>query len=1667
MAHRRTHALARSSRPASRLLTSALAAIAVFSAALPAVSVRAEVAQTPLPVSQVVRPQVLLAMSNDHQLYYKAYTDWSDIDDDGVADPGYKHTFNYYGYFDPFKCYSYSTNNQRYEPTEITTTKYCDGNHWSGNFLNWVAMTRMDVVRKVFYGGKRSTDTASETVLERSFIPTEAHSFAKTYTGADIAQLTPFSGQSAISFCNTTYASASGTAGQSQNVTEPPLIRVASGAWPFWAANERWQCVWKEERGRSNYSTIPGKSADGLGQNNYVARIQACVSNLLGTEECRRYPSGNYKPTGLLHEYGENGELQFGLMTGSYQKNKSGGVLRKNISSFRDEVNVTTDGTFTNAAGIVDALDRMRLSRYYYGTGNGDGDGLYNNTDSCPWGQTSFAEGKCSNWGNPISEILGEAVRYYAGKSATTAFAADDSSYINGLTTAGWTDPLDSDNWCAKNNIILVNASEISYDADVDISDLPGSPDVTALTDAIGVAEGIEGNEYFVGENGVTNNQLCTAKRVDSLGSVRGTCPGSPRLGGTYLLTGVAHYANTTDLRPTLEGDQTVATRGITLAPGVPKIVIPVPGDETRQVTILPACRNTNPNPDGNCGLVDFKILSQDIAAGTGRFHVNWEDTEQGADYDQDMRGDLNYVISGTEITITTDTVAQSTPYKMGFGYILSGTTEDGFHVHSGINGFSHTDHTQVLSCSNCKVGDDATSVTYTLGESDAQLLNDPLWYASKYGAFTDLDDDDVPDNDNPGFGNSEWDADADGDPDGYFNVTNPANLGESIASVFETVSQLSSSAAVAANSASLSTGTVIYQARYDSADWSGNLVALPIYQDGSIGNPTWEARDMLATQDWASGRTILTSTDTKESGVSFTWGNLSDLQQDNLRTDPISGNYDQESEGQARLRYLRGDIREELGNGGTMRARDYMLGDIVNSEPTYVKEPLAGYAADLESASYQTFADDYADRDAMVYVAANDGMLHGFDAVDGSEKLAYIPRAAYAKLGQLTRSDYASNHQYINDGSPTIADAFFDLDDEWHTVLASGMGAGGKGVYALDVTNPDAFSESNAYSTVLWDVTVADTGFSDLGYTYARPAIFKYPDDAGGDWVAAFGNGYESAMGKAVLYIVDAEDGDLLETLTADAGPNNGLSTPAPVDVDGDHRVDYIYAGDLLGNLWRFEPDGAFGWRVSFNGQPLFTATGPNGEVQSITAPPEVRKHELGGAQVYFGTGRYFETGDNVPDTSVVQTYYGVWDRMDGTSSMDRTQLLEQEILDETTVSGTEVRVTSNYAITWDETAAADEQADVGGGNEEEAEEIAPSCQSVTVDGDVSDWDLAGGALAKPMREAGNFRTRSNGNYRKDLLSNAFLTFDQDSQRLSVLVLAEEGLSVDVSADEAWVKAYSLDQTKLADGNSDDFSWVYDADGTAVGYEVSFDLADGSYDQVEIHVNVDGGRTSSTGKRNVGGRDFTFTLDTTVLPPSTVCEETGGTDEGTGDPGDETGGTDETDTTIGDGEDGETHMGWFIDLINPVGPTAEGEIQVSESQLHGDRIIFVTTIPSDEACDFGGTGWIMELVAEHGGPPEYALFDLDGNGSYGSEDLISVTDPGEDGQTGTDDDVEEDITPTGVKSEVNIIQKPAIIGAGLKEYKYASGSDEAQIQRISENPGGAAGGRASWIQIF
>jgi type IV pilus assembly protein PilY1 len=496
------------------------------------------------------------------------------------------------------------------------------------------------------------------------------------------------------------------------------------------------------------------------------------------------------------------------------------------------------------------------------------------------------------------------------------------------------------------------------------------------------------------------------------------------------------------------------------------------------------------------------------------------------------------------------------------------------------------------------------------------------------------------------------------------------ANDASSLASAFQAIavdieSKTAAASAVSLNTGSWGTGTNLYQARFNSGDWSGQLISYAVNQDGTIGSQLWDAGQVINGQNWDTGRAILTykpSASLGARGVAFRWPSTypttptsseMDLAQSSLLNADSAGNVD--GFGSQRVAWIRGSADNESGACGTctptFRSRPASkLGDIVHSAPTYVAAPSFGYPDSMESAAYSSFAVAKANRTPMIYVGANDGMLHAFNASTGIEAMAYVPSPVYRNLSALTTQSLSSgageptSHHYQVDGSPTIGDVFYA--GGWHTLLAGAMAGGGQGIYVLDVTNPGTFSQTSAGAVVRWEFN--DTSDPDMGYVFGQPLLLKTND---GKWSVVFGNGYNntetdgnaSATGHAVLYVVDAETGVLtakIDTMTGTATAPDGLSGAIGVDTNGDGIVDSVYAGDLTGNLWKFDLSSASpsSWAVAFAGAPLFNTGG-----KPITVRPDVTRFTQGGYLITFGTGRYIDPSD-IGNTDV-QTFYGIRD--------------------------------------------------------------------------------------------------------------------------------------------------------------------------------------------------------------------------------------------------------------------------------------------------------------------------------------------------------------------------------------------------------------------------------------
>ncbi len=532
---------------------------------------------------------------------------------------------------------------------------------------------------------------------------------------------------------------------------------------------------------------------------------------------------------------------------------------------------------------------------------------------------------------------------------------------------------------------------------------------------------------------------------------------------------------------------------------------------------------------------------------------------------------------------------------------------------------------------------------------------------------------------------------------------------------------------------AKVEAGTQAYFAYYDPNDWTGTVTANNLIDTGGVvtvaTTANWDASCNLtgtgssgcantgatgptAPNPAPAARVMLTWDTAANTGIPFEWANLNTAQQAALT-------FGDASPSSARLSYLRGDRTNEINSSGVglYRARDTVLGDIVDSSPAWVGPPSSTYtstwmdhlypaahmAENSGTQSYLQFTAAEQTRLNVVYVGGNDGFLHGFEAGsfdtkgnfvstgnDGKEVLAYMPGSMLASAAvpsatggclddtttatfvqnihgvtpavgatpecvgtQLDYSNSQYGHNFFVDGTPGSGDLFYE--GQWHTWLVGGLGAGGAAVYALDVTDASNFRESAAASLVVgeWNSgsiaceNVSTCG-TNLGSTFGTPLIRRLHD---GNWAIIFGNGFGSSSGDAGVYIitVDANTGGqttyYLSTNTP--GTGNGIAYVTSADLDGDHVTDYLYAGDLHGNVWRFDLTSNTESHWAAATAPLFTTQSGQPITSAVLA---ISSTVSGGAPqvlIEFGTGQRTQLNNLGPEQFVsgTQSLYGVWD--------------------------------------------------------------------------------------------------------------------------------------------------------------------------------------------------------------------------------------------------------------------------------------------------------------------------------------------------------------------------------------------------------------------------------------
>jgi type IV pilus assembly protein PilY1 len=519
-----------------------------------------------------------------------------------------------------------------------------------------------------------------------------------------------------------------------------------------------------------------------------------------------------------------------------------------------------------------------------------------------------------------------------------------------------------------------------------------------------------------------------------------------------------------------------------------------------------------------------------------------------------------------------------------------------------------------------------------------------------------------------------------------------------------------SSAGASEKQSAKIETGTQAYFAYYNPSGFTGRVTATGLGTDafGDVvlaATPNWDASCVLTgvaagktcTSTLAAGPIVAEAPASRvilswngSSGIPFEWANLT--------TAPAGGQQAVIDAGDAtpftakRVQYLRGDRTNEVNSSGVglFRSRTSVLADVIDSSPTWVGPPNATFPAlwsdrinpaallpenSAGAQNYPTYVSAAQTRTNVVYVGGNDGLVHGFrsgsfDAThtyvatgnDGTEVLAYMPGAVVQSIHSTTANvDFANTqygHNFSVDATPGTGDVFYK--NQWHTWLVGGLGPGGSAIYALDVTTPTAanFAESNAANLVMGEWTPATITCSNvaacgknMGNTYGSPQLRRLHD---GKWAAIFGNGFGSTSGDAGIYVMTIDPSTAatttyyLSTATGSAASPNGIAYASAADLDGDHITDYVYAGDLQGNLWRFDltSSSETNWAVSPG--PLFKT--PAGQPITTAIVAGAASPSAGMAQqvmILFGTGQKMPLTNSSPPTfsSGTQSLYGVWD--------------------------------------------------------------------------------------------------------------------------------------------------------------------------------------------------------------------------------------------------------------------------------------------------------------------------------------------------------------------------------------------------------------------------------------
>ncbi|WP_089417206.1 pilus assembly protein [Vitreoscilla filiformis] len=1108
----------------------------------------------------------------------------------------YSAANTYVGYFDPAKCYRYSYNsttpkNSQFIPHSTTSSQTCTSSSsvplWSGNYLNWASMQTMDVFRWALTGGYRSTDTVGNTILTKIIAKTP-NSTSINVTAPDKTITTNITG--ATPFNWTTLTTAIQNQGISMLVTSTATQVSTVKMSPSTGCKVGYTCI-----DTANYTP-----EDYTGQNSYVTSDNSAYANpakiyqiYINVRVCD--PSVSIESN--CTDYTSAG-------SGNY---KPEGLMQ----NYAERIRFATFG-YLNDTDNPDRRDGgvLRSPMKFIGPKKANADGTTSANSTPEWDSTtgivltdpeSSLSAQFNGWttwsgsinyinhfGQSLHRSTEDEYRYRRSDPVSELYYAVTRYYRNVGNVASYSELPSND----FSKILILDEFPIVTDWSTTAWQ-SGAP----ASSADPIIYACQKN-FILGIGDVyANNDANLPGALDTLRGKENTMPTEVSSDAAYVdvVKSTKMVAQLEDLADTLATEF------------APKYCPPPKKGQTISAT----CRNPGTNNTFYIAGLAYDVHTTDIRS-------DIPDTQTISTYWLDVKENDVYV--------------SKNPYWMAAKY-------GGFTVPSGFEPYSAGN------------GPSTLNLTDWYNTTDTLLWTDPVTL-------------------------NEY---SDQRPDNYFAADQGDVMVAALKSAFAKIaSELGAATTTAFSSAtrkSTTTDNANYAASYDPTTWTGKVVGSSISYDANF-TPTltqiWDARSLLETTTPEERKIItcceVTTDDDNgsptQAGLAFTVNDLSNRPLIS-RTYVASFSDVPGVTSQSRsnfIAYLRGDRDQELNKGGVYRNRTYLLGDIVNSKPTAVASPSRPYY-DSYNPGYGAFKRKWSTRSTVVYIGANDGMMHAFDGslsstTRGMELFAYIPSFVYGSSSTASTTGLASlgnpsfTHHYFVDATPLS----FDIDlsntynsgtstPDWRTVIIGGLGKGGKGYYAIDVTDPSSWtSESVLSSKVLWEFT-----HEHMGYSYGDAHVVKTEKYG---WVVLLTSGYNNDDGKGYLFVVNPKTGALLEAIaTPDSAttPVNFGQMRSFIPNVADYTADAVYIGDLQGNLWRFDLTG------TPNAYPapvlLAQLRSSSGDVLPITASPMIGVDPSTLKRyVMVGTGRLLHSSDI--DSNNNQTFFAM---VDGTYESGR----------------------------------------------------------------------------------------------------------------------------------------------------------------------------------------------------------------------------------------------------------------------------------------------------------------------------------------------------------------------------------------------------------------------------